>query len=90
MPTVWLVPAGTDSADSATDGDYLLRPAGRDAGAGLYEVGTQSGGCTWIGTLSSDLLPPLPDVDAPQEAPEQATVLAAAQGVESAQAHRGG
>ena len=86
MPTVWLVPAGTDSADSASDGDYLLRPAE----GGLYEVGKQSGGCTWVGSLSADLLPSLPQVDSPQEAPEQEKVLAAAQGVESAETHRGG
>ena len=86
MPTVWLVPAGTDSADSAADGDYLLRPAD----GGLYEVGKLDAGCTWVGTLSADLLPDLPQVDGPQEAPEQDKVLAAAQGVESAETHRGG
>jgi hypothetical protein len=85
MTTVWLVPAGSDSADAASDGDYLLRPDGD-----LYEVGKLGGGCTWIGTLSADLLPALPQVDGPQEAPEQATVLAAVTGVESAEAHRGG
>jgi hypothetical protein len=85
MSTVWLVPEGTDSADSAVDGDYLLRPKGD-----LYEVGRQAGSCTWVGTVSADLLPSLPAVDAPQEAPDQERLLAAVQGVESAQAHRGG
>jgi hypothetical protein len=85
MPTVWLVPEGTDSADAATDGDYLLRAQGA-----LYEVGKQTSSCTWIGTLSADLLPDLPTVDSPQEAPEQERVLAAVQGVESAETHRGG
>ena len=89
MSTVWLVPAGTDSADGASAGDYLLRPSG----GGLYEVGavdTSVQSCTWLGELSGDLLPPLPQVDGPQEAPEQETLLAAVQGVESAQANRGG
>ena len=89
MSTVWLVPQGSDSAENASDGDYLLRPQGD-----LYEVGKQDGGggrsCTWIGSLAASLLPDLPDVDEPQEAPEQDTVLAAVQGVESAEAHRGG
>ena len=86
MPTVWIVPSGTDSADAASSGDYLLRPTGD----GLYEVGKQDTSCTWIGTISADLLPSLPSVDAPQEAPEQQKVLAAAQGVESAEVNRGG
>ena len=85
MPTVWLVPSGSDSADSAQSGDYLLRPQDGD----LYEVGKQDSTCTWIGTLSASLLPQLPNVDAPQEAPDQGAVLAAVQGVESAQEHRG-
>jgi hypothetical protein len=85
MPTVWLVPEATDSADAAIDGDYLLRRRGE-----LYEVGRQTSSCTWIGTLSPDLLPDLPAVDAPQEAPEQQKVLAAAQGVETAEDMRGG
>lgn len=84
--TVYLVPAGSDSAESASAGDYLLRPTGD----GLYEVGRVGDGCTWVGTLSEDLLPDLPDVDGPTEAPEQARVLAAAQGVESAEVNRGG
>lgn len=86
MPTVFLVPAGSDSADAASSGDYLLRPSDGD----LYEVGKVDDGCTWVGTLSSSLLPSLPSVDGPQEAPEQATVLAAVQGVESAEDNRGG
>ena len=86
MPTVFLVPSGSDSADAASSGDYLLRPAEGD----LYEVGKVDGGCTWFGTLSASLLPSLPRVDAAQEAPEQQTVLAAVQGVESAEVHRGG
>lgn len=86
MPTVYLVPSGTDSADAASSGDYLLRPAGGD----LYEVGAVDGGCTWLGTLSASLLPSLPQVDAPQEAPDQTAVLAAVQGVESAEDNRGG
>lgn len=86
MPTVFLLPSGSDSADAATSGDYLLRPHGDDQ----YEVGRVDRGCTWVGTLAASLLPELPEVDAPREAPEQATVLAAAQGVESAQQHRGG
>ena len=86
MPTVFLVPAGSDSADAASSGDYLLRPADGD----LYEVGKVDDGCTWIGTLSGSLLPSLPQVDSAQEAPEQGSVLAAVQGVESAQENRGG
>ncbi|HVM28436.1 MAG TPA: hypothetical protein VM433_12310 [Mycobacteriales bacterium] len=86
MSTVWLVPEGTDSAESATDGDYLLRPRGTDQ----YEIGKMTSACTWIGTLSADLLPDLPSVDGAQEAPEQHTLLAAVQGVESAEQHRGG
>jgi hypothetical protein len=86
MPTVYLVPAGTDSAPGASSGDYLLRPAGGD----LYEVGKQGTDCTWIGTLSAGLLPPVPAVDAPTEAPDPAPLLAAAQGLESAQDLRGG
>ena len=86
MPTVFLVPAGSDSADGASAGDYLLRPKGDD----LYEVGKVDDGCTWVGTLSASLLPSLPTVDGPQEAPEQTTVLAAVQGVESAEENRGG
>ena len=85
MPTVWIVPEGSDSADGAAAGDYLLRPAGD-----LFEVGKQDESCTWIGSLSADLLPSLPSVDGPQEAPEQEKVLAAVQGVESAETHRGG
>jgi hypothetical protein len=86
MPTVFLVPSGSESADSAQSGDYLLRPTG----GGLYEVGKVDGGCTWVGTLSADLLPTLPQVDAAQQAEDQVTLLAAVQGVESAQTHRGG
>ncbi len=86
MATVYLVPSGSDSADAASSGDYLLRPAAD----GLYEVGRVDGGCRWIGTMSADLLPVLPQVDAPLEAPDQGAVLAAAQGLESAQANRGG
>jgi hypothetical protein len=86
MPTVFLVPSGTDSADAASAGDYLLRPHGAD----LYEAGEVDGGCTWFGTLSASLLPSLPQVDAPQEAPDQTAVLAAVQGLQSAETHRGG
>ena len=86
MATVYLVPAGTDSAPDATSGDYLLRPAGD----GLYEVGKQDTACTWIGTVSASLLPSLPTVDAPQEAPDQTAVLTAVEGVAAAEHHRGG
>lgn len=86
MPTVFLVPAGSDSAPGAASGDYLLRPSGED----LYEVGRQNSSCTWIGTVAASLLPSLPSVDAPQEAPEQQRLLTAVQGVESAQDLRGG
>ena len=86
MPTVFLVPSGTDSADAASDGDYLLRPRGDEQ----YEAGEVQGGCTWFGTLAASLLPKLPTVDAPQEAPEQDTLLAAVQGLQSAETHRGG
>jgi hypothetical protein len=86
MPTVFLVPSGSDSADAAASGDYLLRPSD----GGLYEVGKVDGGCTWVGSLSADLLPSLPEVDSAQEAPEQERVLAAVQGVESAEVNRGG
>ena len=86
MPTVYLVPAGTDSAPGAGAGDYLLRPSEGD----LYEVGKQDASCTWIGTVSASLLPTLPQVDQPQEAPDQTTLLTAVQGVETAQDLRGG
>lgn len=85
MSTVWLVPPGTDSAPAAASGDYLLRPRGD-----LYEVGKQDTTCTWIGSVSATLLPDLPQADQPQEAPDQVRVLAAVQGVESAETHRGG
>ena len=61
-----------------------------DDGDGLYEVGQQDGTCTWIGTVSADLLPSLPTVDAPQEAPEQSMLLTAVAGVAAAEHHRGG
>ena len=86
MPTVWLVPSGTDNADAASSGDYLLRPQGD----GLYEVGKVDDSCTWVGTLSADLLPSLPSVDSPQQGEDQVKLLAAVQGVESAETHRGG
>lgn len=86
MPTVFLVPAGSDSADGASSGDYLLRPSHDD----LFEVGKVEDGCTWVGTLSASLLPSLPSVDSAQEAPEQSTVLAAVQGLEVAEDNRGG
>ena len=86
MATVYLVPAGSDSAPDASSGDYLLRPSGDD----LYEVGQQDTTCTWIGTVSASLLPPLPSVDAPQEAPDQTLLLTAVQGVQAAEHHRGG
>jgi hypothetical protein len=86
MPTVYLVPAGTDSAPGASSGDYLLRPAGDD----LYEIGKQDAACTWLGTVSASLLPALPRVDEPQEAPDQQQLLTAVQGVESAEHLRGG
>lgn len=85
MPTVWIVPEGTDSVPSAAAGDYLLRPRGTE-----YEVGRLDTPCTWLGTLGATLLPDLPEATEPVEAPEQTRVLAAVQGVESAEAHRGG
>ncbi len=85
MPTVWIVPAGSDSAEGAAAGDYLVRP--RDD---LYEVGKQDASCTWIGTIGAALLPSLPAVDSAQEAPEQAEVLRAVQGLETAEHLRGG
>lgn len=85
MATVYLVPSGTDSAGGAAPGDYLLRPAEGD----LYEVGTVGDGCTWIGSLKAELLPSLPSVDAPQEAPDQTAVLPVVQGLETAQRERG-
>ena len=85
MPTVFLVPSGTDSAEAASAGDYLLRPAEGD----LWEVGSVGDGCTWIGSLKAELLPPLPTVDAPQEAPDQTAVLPVVQGVETAERNRG-
>jgi hypothetical protein len=86
MATVYLVPAGHDSAPGAGSGDYLLRPSDGD----LFEVGKQGSSCTWIGTVAASLLPALPTVDAPQEAPEQAALLTAVQGIEVAEHHRGG
>lgn len=85
MATAWIVPAGTDRAPGASDGDYLLRPDGP-----LFEVGSVSGACTWFGTVAASLLPDLPQVQQPQEAPEQEAVLMAVRGVESAEQHRGG
>ena len=86
MPTVWIVPAGADSAEGAASGDYLLRPSSGD----LYEIGKIDDSCTWVGTVAASLLPALPQDDSAQEAPEQETVLAAVQGVESAEHLRGG
>ena len=86
MATVYLVPEGHDSAPGASPGDYLLRPSGDD----LYEVGRQDASCTWLGTVAASLLPVLPTVDAPQEAPEQTALLTAVQGVHAAEHHRGG
>lgn len=85
MTTAWLVPDGTDTAPGAQDGDYLLRRSGD-----LYEIGTVSGSCTWIGTLSASLLPSLPDVDAPTESPSQEEVVRAARGLQTAEDNRGG
>ena len=85
MSTAWLVPDGTDTAPGAQDGDYLLRRRGE-----LYEVGSVSGSCTWVGTLSASLLPSLPQVDEPTEAPEQEAVLRAARGLQAAEDNRGG
>ena len=85
MATVWIVPAGTDSASGAASGDYLLRPKGD-----LYEVGKVDDGCTWVGTLAPGLLPSLPKVDEPQEAPDQVETLKVVQAVEVAEDLRGG
>ena len=85
MATVFLVPAGTDSAPGAQAGDYLLRPDGD-----RYEVGRVDDSCTWVGTLDASLLPDLPQVDGPQEAPEQERTLLAVRGVENAEVNRGG
>ena len=85
MTTAWIVPAGTDSAPDAQSGDYLLRPSGE-----LVEVGQVDTTCTWLGTLDRSLLPQLPDVQSPTQAPEQERVLLAARGLETAQTHRGG
>jgi hypothetical protein len=86
MATVYLVPAGSDSAPGASAGDYLLRPSGAD----LYEVGQQDTTCTWLGTVAASLLPELPRVDEPVEAPDQARLLTAVQGVQAAEHLRGG
>jgi hypothetical protein len=86
MPTVWILPAGSDSADSAVEGDYLLRP--RDADT--YEIGKQADPCTWIGTVAASLLPALPLVESAQEGPDQEQLLTAVVGVESAEHLRGG
>lgn len=85
MATVFLVPSGTDSADAASDGDYLLRPSDGD----LYEVGKVGDTCTWLGSLKAELLPDLPQVDGPQEAPQQPEVLSVVQAVETAHRERG-
>ena len=85
MATAWIVPAGTDNAPNASDGDYLLRPDGD-----RYEIGSVAAACTWVSTVDASLLPDLPQVQEPQEAPEQEKVLLAVRGVESAQIHRGG
>ena len=85
MPTVYVVPAGSDSAEGAASGDYLLRPTGD-----LYEIGKLADSCTWIGTVAASLLPSLPTVDSAQEAPDQPAVLAAVEGVETAEDLRGG
>ena len=85
MATAWIVPTGTDSAPGAQDGDYLLRREGN-----RVEIGSVSGACTWLGTVDASMLPDLPQVQDPQEAPEQERVLMAARGLESAEQHRGG
>lgn len=85
MATVWIVPAGTDSAPGAQSGDYLLRRDGD-----RYEIGRLGTTCTWLGTAEASLLPELPEVDSPTQAPDQDAALLAARGVESAESHRGG
>ena len=84
MATVWTIPAGSDSAPGAAPGDYLLRP--KDD---LVEVGKVGDTCTWLGSLKAELLPDLPPVDGPQEAPQQPEVLSVVQAVETAQRERG-
>lgn len=86
MPTVWIVPAGSDSAEGGAPGDYLVRPTDGD----LYEVGKLGDACTWIGTLGRDLLPSLPEVDAAQQAPDQDEALAQVRALETAEDLRGG
>lgn len=85
MATVWIVPAGTDSAPQAQSGDYLLRRDGE-----RLEVGQLDASCTWLGTFAASLLPDLPDVDGPERAPDQESALLAARGLASAEQHRGG
>lgn len=85
MTTAWILPAGTDTAPDAAPGDYLLRPQGEQT-----EIGRLGDSCTWLGTVSTELLPDLPEVGEPTRAPSQEAVLTAARGLESAETHRGG
>ncbi len=85
MATVWIVPAGSDTAPDAGNGDFLLRRSGN-----RVEVGSVDGACTWLGTVDPGLMPELPDVDGPTRAPDQERALIAVQGVATAQDNRGG
>jgi hypothetical protein len=86
MDTVWLLPAGTDSAPGAGDGDFLIRPAGEE----LEVAALSHGGVEWLGSLPASLVPEVPAVTEPSPAADQAALLMAVRGVQSALVERGG
>ena len=82
-------PVGESEINAAVCAEFGV-PVIFASGDDLYEVGQQDTTCTWFGTVAASLLPSLPSVDAPQEAPDQTALLTAVQGVQAAEHHRGG
>ena len=84
MTTIWLTDG--DDTGNATDGDYVLRPAGD-----TVEVGRVEGGdVCWLQPVPASTLPDLGTVDGVTEAPEQERLLTAVRGIETAVTNRGG
>ena len=84
--TVYLLPEGADDTGPAGDGDYVLRPGGDG-----YEVGQLQGSdIKWSGSVPASVLPDLPKVDEPTEAPDQQKLLTAVGGIITGQVEAGG